>query len=81
MEMCQHCHQYYAYVICQMASKRIYFFHIVKDIIMNVRYWYSSSSPVICFMCWIWYSLPNTDYLITDLLFNNSKSISFIAIG
>ena len=34
-----------------MTSKRIHFFHIVKIIIINVRYWYSSSSPVICFIC------------------------------
>ena len=54
MEMFQHCHQYFAYVICQMTSKRIHFFHIVNDIIINVKYWYSNSSPVICFICGVY---------------------------
>ena len=27
------------------------------------------------------YSIPNTEYLVTDLLFDKSKSTSFIAIG
>ena len=53
MEEYQHCQQYqsdmnliriYAYVICKIASKRTHFFHIVKDIITYVKYWYSSAS-------------------------------------
>ena len=59
MEKYQHCHQYLSvqelnkYLgICnlQIPSKRTHFFHIVKYIVTNVRYWYSSASPVICFI-------------------------------
>ena len=67
-KVCRNLISVYVYVICQMTSKRTYFFHIVKDIITNVRYWYGSASTAIClYMCYAWYSIPNTEYVITDL--------------
>ena len=72
MEMCQHCHQHYAYVICQMTYKRIHFFKIVNDYIINVRYLYSSSSLVICFICAV--------YDIVDQILNISLQIYYLTI-
>ena len=53
-----------------MTSKRINFYHIVNSIVIHLRCVYSNG-----FLCYVWYSIPNIEYLITDLLFENSKVI------
>ena len=73
MAMCQHCHQYYAYVICQMTYKRIHFCHIVKDIIINASYRNSSSSPVVCFICIV--------YDIAYQILNVSSQIYYLTMA
>ena len=63
-------------------QKKSCFILTVKYIIINLRCWYSSVSIVICVKCVydIVYIKWSVVYLISDLLFDNSESNSFIAV-
>ena len=41
---------------------------------------YSNASIVICVIC-VWFSLQNLEYLISDLLFDRSKSMNYASFG
>ena len=86
----QNTSQWIQEVIQIFDTKNSYLINLIKGwgvalshfIALHAEYYnsFSNASPVICVICVV-YNIPNVEFLISNLLFDNDKSTSFIAIG